>query len=217
MNKQYAYGSWKPVKDFVKTDRNIQIKIGNTQTMVASGHHYSAFDLDADYDMFYREVHEFDSSWTLNTGKQPEVSCADERNFELYFDDGQVISPRSLTGWNWDKADGLTKNRWSNRWSILAWRRIGAESQEKQENTKFEFVCNENTIVTGILSKEGAKALLRLHENCKKQCQLLGVPYDADYSLIKKGVEYSYTLGDYLEFQKIGVELFVDNKVKVEV
>lgn len=219
MNKQYAYGSWKPVKNFVNTDRNIQLKTDGHQTTNPSGYPVDAFELDEldEISTLYREVHEFDSSWTLNTGKQPEVSCADERNFELYFDDGQVISPRSLTGWNWDKADGLTKNRWSNRWSILAWRRIGAESQEKQENTKFEFVCNENTIVTGILSKEGAKALLRLHENCKKQCQLLGVPYDADYSLIKKGVEYSYTLGDYLEFQKIGVELFVDNKVKVEV
>lgn len=210
MNKQYAYGPWKLAKDFVKTKQNIQVKIGADQTQAPGGRPYSAFDLREG--MLVREVHELDSSWTLNTGKQPEVFDADERNFELYFDEGGAISPRSLTGWNWRIADGLTKNHWS----ILAWRRINVKSQEKQENTKFQFVCNENTIVTGILSKDGAKALLRLHENCKKQCQLLGVPYDADHSLIKQGIEYSYTLGDYLEFQKLGVELFVDNKVKVE-
>lgn len=207
MNKQYAYGPWKPVKDFVQTDRNIQVKFGNTQTRAPGGHPRSVFNLHDG--MLYREVYELDSSWTLNTGKQPEVSCADERNFELYFDDGVVISPRSLTGWKWGIADGENKNHRS----ILAWRRIGEKPQEKQE---FQFVCNENTIVTGILSKDGAKALLRLHEDCQKQCKLLGIPYDADHSLIKQGAEYSYTLGDYLEFQKIGVELFVDNRVKVE-
>lgn len=207
MNKQYAYGPWKPVKDFVQTKQNIQVKFGNTQTRAPGGHPRSVFNLHDG--MLYREVYELDSSWTLNTGKQPEVSCADERNFELYFDDGVVFSPRPLTGWNWGIADGENKNHWF----ILAWRRIGEKPQEKQE---FQFVCNENTIVTGILSKDGAKALLRLHEDCQKQCKLLGIPYDADHSLIKQGAEYSYTLGDYLEFQKIGVELFVDNKVKVE-
>jgi hypothetical protein len=207
MNKQYAYGPWKPVKDFVQTDRNIQVKFGNTQTRAPGGHPRSVFDLHDG--MLYREVYELDSSWTLNTGKQSEVSCADERNFELYFDDGVVISPHSLTGWKWGIADGENKNHRS----ILAWRRIGEKPQEKQE---FQFVCNENTIVNGILSKEGAKALLKLHEDCQRQCNLLGVPYKADHSLIKAGKEYSYTLGDYLEFQKLGVELFVDNKVKVE-
>ena len=207
MNKQYAYGPWKPVKDFVQTKQNIQVKFGNMQTRAPGGHPRSVFNLHDG--MLYREVYELDSSWTLNTGKQPEVSCADESNFELYFDDGVVISPRSLTGWKWGIADGENKNHRS----ILAWRRIGEKPQEKQE---FQFVCNENTIVTGILSKDGAKALLRLHEDCQKQCKLLGIPYDADHSLIKQGAEYSYTLGDYLEFQKIGVELFVDNKVKVE-
>jgi len=207
MNKQYAYGPWKPVKDFVQTKQNIQVKFGNTQTRAPGGHPRSVFNLHDG--MLYREVYELDSSWTLNTGKQPEVSCADERNFELYFDDGVVISPRSLTGWKWGIADGENKNHRS----ILAWRRIGEKPQEKQE---FQFVCNENTIVTGILSKDGAKALLRLHEDCQKQCKLLGIPYDADHSLIKQGAEYSYTLGDYLEFQKLGVELFVDNRVKVE-
>lgn len=207
MNKQYAYGPWKPVKDFVQTKQNIQVKFGNMQTRAPGGHPRSVFNLHDG--MLYREVYELDSSWTLNTGKQPEVSCADESNFELYFDDGVVFSPRPLTGWNWGIADGKNKNHWF----ILAWRRIGEKPQEKQE---FQFVCNENTIVTGILSKDGAKALLRLHEDCQKQCKLLGIPYDADHSLIKQGAEYSYTLGDYLEFQKIGVELFVDNKVKVE-
>ena len=207
MNKQYAYGPWKPVKDFVQTKQNIQVKFGNTQTRAPGGHPRSVFDLHDG--MLYREVYEIDSSWTLNTGKQSEVSCADERNFELYFDDGVVISPRSLTGWKWGIADGENKNHRS----ILAWRRIGEKPQEKQE---FQFVCNENTIVNGILSKEGAKALLKLHEDCQRQCNLLGIPYDADHSLIKQGAEYSYTLGDYLEFQKLGVELFVDNKVKVE-
>ena len=28
MNKQYAYGPWKTIKDFVQTDRNIQLKLG---------------------------------------------------------------------------------------------------------------------------------------------------------------------------------------------
>ena len=210
MNKQYAYGPWKPVKDFVQTKQNIQVKFGNTQTRAPGGHPRSVFDLHDG--MLYREVYELDSSWTLNTGKQSEVSCADERNFELYFDDGVVISPRSLTGWKWGIADGENKN---HRF-ILAWRRIGEKPQEKQEKQEFQFVCNENTIVNGVLSKEGAKALLKLHEDCQKQCNLLGIPYDADHSLIKQGAEYSYTLGDYLEFQKLGVELFVDNRVKVE-
>lgn len=82
---------------------------------------------------------------------------------------------------------------------------------------ELQFVCNENTIVTGVLSKEGAKALLKLHEDCQKQCKLLGVPYETGHLTIEEGKEFSYMLGDYLEFQKIGVELFVDNKVKVEV
>lgn len=216
MNKQYAYGPWKSLKDFVQTDRNIQLKIGNQQTINPAGEPVDAFQLDEDDEIstLYREVHEFDSSWTLNiSGEQPDVFDADESNFELYFNQGSMRQPHSLSGWNWAIADGV----FLNHGSILAWRRINVKSQEKQENTKFQFVCNENTIVTGILSKDGAKALLRLHENCKKQCQLLGVPYDADHSLIKQGIEYSYTLGDYLEFQKIGVELFVDNKVKVKV
>lgn len=208
MNKQYAYGPWKPVKDFVQTDRNIQVKFGNTQTRAPGGHPRSVFNLHDG--MLYREVHEFDSSWTLNiSGEQPQAVGAHMSNFELYFDDGVVFSPRPLTGWNWGIADGENKNHWF----ILAWRRIGEKPQEKQE---FQFVCNENTIVNGVLSKEGAKALLKLHKDCEKQCKLLGIPYKADHSLIKAGKEYSYTLGDYLEFQKIGVELFVDNKVKVE-
>lgn len=85
----------------------------------------------------------------------------------------------------------------------------------KQYEPKLEFVCNENTIITGILSKKGAEALLKLYEDCQKQCELLRLPYDADHSLIKEGKEYSYTLGDYFEFQKLGIELFIDNKVKV--
>ena len=32
MNKQYVLVRGKPVKDFVQTDRNIQVKFGNTQT-----------------------------------------------------------------------------------------------------------------------------------------------------------------------------------------
>lgn len=212
MNKQYAYGSWKPVKAFVQTDRNIQLKTDGHQTTNPSGYPVYAFELDEldEISTLYREVHEFDSSWTLNTsGEQPKALDAERNNFELYFNDGRIVKPRPLTGWNWGIADGENKNYWS----ILAWRRIGEKPQEKQE---FQFVCNENTVVNGVLSKDGAKALLRLHENCKKQCQLLGVPYDADHSLIKAGKEYSYTLGDYLEFQKLGVELFVDNRVKVE-
>lgn len=212
MNKQYAYGPWKPVKDFVQTDRNIQLKTDGHQTTNPSGYPVDAFELDEldEISTLYREVHELDSSWTLNTsGEQPKAVDSERNNFELYFNDGIIVKPRPLTGWNWGIADGENKNHWS----ILAWRRIGEKPQEKQE---FQFVCNENTIVTGILSKEGAKALLKLHEDCQKQCQLLGVPYKADHSLIKAGKEYSYTLGDYLEFQKLGVELFVDNKVKVE-
>ena len=50
----------------------------------------------------------------------------------------------------------------------------------KQYEPKLEFVCNENTIVTGILSKDGAEALLKLYEDCEKQCNLLGVPYKAE-------------------------------------
>ena len=86
----------------------------------------------------------------------------------------------------------------------------------KQYEPKLEFVCNENTIVTGILSKKGAEALLKLHEDCQKQCQLLGAPYEVEHELITEGKEFSYSLGNYLEFQKIGVELFVDNKVTVK-
>lgn len=212
MNKQYAYGSWKLAKDFVNTDRNIQVKDGCQQTLSRKGAP-DGFDLTYP-NMLYREVHELDSSWTLNTsGEQPKAVDAERNNFELYFNDGIIVKPRPLTGWNWGIADGENKNHWS----ILAWRRIGEKPQEKQEKQEFQFVCNENTIVNGVLSKEGAKALLKLHEDCQKQCNLLGIPYEADHSLIKQGAKYSYTLGNYLEFQKLGVELFVDNRVKVEV
>ena len=37
MNKQYAYGPWKPVKDFVQTKQNIQVKFGNMQTRAPAG------------------------------------------------------------------------------------------------------------------------------------------------------------------------------------
>ena len=37
MNKQYAYGPWKPVKDFVQTDRNIQVKTDGHQKQRAPG------------------------------------------------------------------------------------------------------------------------------------------------------------------------------------
>lgn len=208
MNKQYAYGPWKSVKDFVQTKQNIQLKTDGHQTTNPSGYPVDAFELDEldEISTLYREVHELDSSWTLNiSGDRPNVPDAALENFEVYFANGTVSRKTSLVLWQWEPALNYT---------ILAWRRIGEKPQEKQE---FQFVCNENTIVNGILSKEGAKALLKLHEDCQKQCNLLGIPYDADHSLIKQGVEYSYTLGDYLEFQKIGVELFVDNKVKVKV
>lgn len=211
MNKQYAYGPWKSVKDFVQTKQNIQLKTDGHQTTNPSGYPVDAFELDEldeirEYiSALYREVHEFDSSWTLNiSGERPNVPDAELKNFEVYFANGTVSRETSLVLWQWEPALNYT---------ILAWRRIGEKPQEKQE---FQFVCNENTIVNGILSKEGAKALLKLHEDCQKQCNLLGIPYDADHSLIKQGAEYSYTLGDYLEFQKLGVELFVDNRVKVE-
>jgi hypothetical protein len=210
MNKQYAYGPWKPVKDFVQTDRNIQLKTDGHQTTNPSGYPVDAFELDEldEISTLYREVHELDSSWTLNiSGDRPNVPDAALENFEVYFANGTVSRKTSLVLWQWEPALNYT---------ILAWRRIGEKPQEKQEKQEFQFVCNENTIVTGILSKEGAKALLKLHEDCQKQCNLLGIPYDADHSLIKQGAEYSYTLGDYLEFQKLGVELFVDNRVKVE-
>ena len=208
MNKQYAYGPWKSVKDFVQTKQNIQLKTDGHQTTNPSGYPVDAFELDEldEISTLYREVHELDSSWTLNiSGDRPNVPDAALGNFEVYFANGTVSRKTSLVLWQWEPALNYT---------ILAWRRIGEKPQEKQE---FQFVCNENTIVNGILSKEGAKALLKLHEDCQKQCNLLGIPYDADHSLIKQGAEYSYTLGDYLEFQKLGVELFVDNKVKVEV
>lgn len=210
MNKQYAYGPWKPVKDFVQTDRNIQLKTDVYQTTNPSGYPVDAFELDEldEISTLYREVHELDSSWTLNiSGERPNVPDAALENFEVYYANGTVSRKTSLVLWQWGPALNYT---------ILAWRRIGEEPQEKQEKQEFQFVCNENTIVNGILSKEGAKALLKLHEDCQKQCNLLGIPYDADHSLIKQGAEYSYTLGDYLEFQKLGVELFVDNRVKVE-
>lgn len=210
MNKQYAYGPWKSVKDFVQTDRNIQLKTDGHQTTNPSGYPVDAFELDEldEISTLYREVHELDSSWTLNiSGDRPNVPDAELENFEVYFANGTVSRKTSLV--LWQCAPGLN-------YTILAWRRIGEKPQEKQEKQEFQFVCNENTIVTGILSKEGAKALLKLHEDCQKQCNLLGIPYDADHSLIKQGAEYSYTLGDYLEFQKLGVELFVDNRVKVE-
>ena len=208
MNKQYAYGPWKSVKDFVQTKQNIQLKTDGHQTTNPSGYPVDAFELDEldEISTLYREVHELDSSWTLNiSGDRPNVPDAALGNFEVYFANGTVSRKTSLVLWQWEPALNYT---------ILAWRRIGEKPQEKQE---FQFVCNENTIVNGVLSKEGAKALLKLHEDCQKQCNLLGIPYDADHSLIKQGAEYSYTLGDYLEFQKLGVELFVDNKVKVEV
>ena len=205
MNKQYAYGPWKTIKDFVQTDRNIQLKIGDQQTINPAGWPADTLELDKIREhnsALYREVHEFDSSWTLNTsGEQPEVFDAESENFKIYFENGVTNCNVSLTEWQWGPAFN---------WTILAWRRTA------QNQPKLEFVCNENTIVTGILSKEGAKALLKLHEDCQKQCSLLGVPYEEDHSVIKKGKEFSYTLGNYLEFQKLGVELFVDSRVKVQ-
>lgn len=204
MNKQYAYGPWKPVKDFVQTDRNIQLKTDGHQTTNPSGYPVDAFELDEldEISTLYREVHEFDSSWTLNTsGERPNVPDAELENFEVYFANGTVSRKISLVLLHWEPALNYT---------ILAWRRAA------QDQPKLEFVCNENTIVTGILSKEGAKALLKLHEDCQKQCQLLGVPYEAGHLVIEEGKEFSYTLGNYLEFQKLGVELFVDNRVKVQ-
>ena len=68
---------------------------------------------------------------------------------------------------------------------------VAQDWRKTTRKAEFQLVCNENTIVTGILSKDGTKALLRLATKIAKQCKLLG-SYNADHSLIKAGkAEYS--------------------------